>query len=75
MSMLTLHWEFIKKLVALVLIICNQVHIIHFSHTLTFLPFGVPRAFSVLFFLFLDLLRFTRFTVSLMLVGVCWVAV
>lgn len=44
-------------------------------HTLTFLPFGVPRAFSVLFFLFLDLLLLTRLTVSLMLVGVCWVAV
>lgn len=48
---------------------CNQ------PTTLTFLLFGVPRAFSVLFFLFLDLLRLTRLTVSLMLVGVCWVAV
>lgn len=43
--------------------------------TLTFLPFGISRAFSVPFFLFLGLLCLTLLTVSLMLVGVCWVAV
>lgn len=45
------------------------------SRTFTFFTLGVPRIFSVLFFLFLDFLLLTRLTVSLMLVGVCWVAV
>lgn len=43
--------------------------------TLTFLALGAARVFSVLFFLFLALLRLTLLTVRVMLVGVCCVAV
>lgn len=45
------------------------------SRTLIFLAFGAVRAFSVLLFLFLDLVLRTRLTVRVMLVGVCCVAV